>query len=131
MLSPEEIVVARDHLDAMLSSMPDRQVVYKDGEHKEVAAPPEYLTEPHPRHACWLELCRHPRILEAVEQVLGPKLILIMSHLIVKRAGDGLSDITLASKQVQRITNSRSQKIFHFKVRTSGRRSDAKDDSLA
>lgn len=90
-LSPEEIVGVRHHLDSMLSSMPDRQVVYKDGEHKEVDARPEYLTEPHPRHACWLELCRHPRILDAVEQVLGPNLILIMSHLIVKRAGDGLS----------------------------------------
>ena len=31
-----------------------------------------------------------PRVLDAVEQVLGPDLILIMSHLIVKRAGDGL-----------------------------------------
>ncbi len=29
-------------------------------------------------------------MLDAVEQVLGPDLILIMSHLIVKRAGDGL-----------------------------------------
>jgi hypothetical protein len=50
---------------------------------------PEYLTEPHARHAAWLELCRHPRILDAVRRVLGDDLILIMTHLIVKPAHDG------------------------------------------
>ncbi len=89
-LNREDVESARAHLDAMLSCLPARQVVYKDGEHQEVDARPEYLTEPHPRYSYWLELCRHPRILDAVEQVLGPNLILIMSHLIVKRPGDGL-----------------------------------------
>ena len=65
-------------------------MVYKDGENKEVDGRPEYLTEPHPKNLFWLELCRHPRVLDAVESVLGPDLILIMSHLIVKRAEDGL-----------------------------------------
>ena len=38
-----------------------------------------------------MDVCRHPRILDAVESVLGPDLILIMSHLIVKIPEEGLS----------------------------------------
>jgi len=89
-LSRADIAEARTELDTMLASLPERQVVYKDGENMEVDARPEYLTEPHPKHPFWLELCRHPRVLDAVEAILGPDLILIMSHLIVKRAEDGL-----------------------------------------
>ena len=90
-LNTQEIIEVRKELDAMLANLPERQIVYKDGKNKEVDARPEYLTEPHPKHTFWLELCRHPRILDAVEEVLGPDLILIMSHLIVKRAEDGLA----------------------------------------
>ena len=90
-LNPEEIAAARVELDRLLGNLPQKQVVYKDGENKEVDARPEYLTEPHPKYPFWLELCRHPRVLDAVESVLGANLILIMSHLIVKRASDGLS----------------------------------------
>lgn len=89
-LTEDEIIAVRADLDALVREMPDKMVVYKDGEHKEVDARPEYLTEPHAKHASWLELCRHPRVLDAVEAVLGPDLILIMSHLIVKPPGDGL-----------------------------------------
>lgn len=90
-LNTEEIAAARAELDRLLGNLPQKQVVYKDGENKEVDARPEYLTEPHPKYPFWLELCRHPRVLDAVESVLGANLILIMSHLIVKRASDGLS----------------------------------------
>ena len=90
-LNTQEIIEVRKELDAMLANLPERQTVYKDGGNKEVDARPEYLTEPHPKHTFWLELCRHPRILDAVEEVLGPDIILIMSHLIVKRAEDGLA----------------------------------------
>lgn len=62
-------------LDALIASRPDVR--------------PEHLTEPHKDHAFWLELCRHPGVVEAARQVLGPNLILIMTHLIVKPAGDG------------------------------------------
>ncbi len=89
-LSQTEIASVRVELDKLLDNLPERQVVYKDGENKEVDGRPEYLTEPHPKNPFWLELCRHPRVLDAVESVLGPDLILIMSHLIVKRAEDGL-----------------------------------------
>ena len=90
-LNTQEIIETRKELDAMLANLPERLIVYKDGENIEVDARPEYLTEPHPKHTFWLELCRHPRILDSVEEVLGPDLILIMSHLIVKRAEDGLA----------------------------------------
>ena len=86
----EEITDARAQLNDLIAAMPKRQVLYKDGESKEVDARPEHLTSPHPKHPFWLDLCRNPRVLDAEEQVLVPDLILIMSYLIVKRAGDGL-----------------------------------------
>ena len=54
-LSPEEIEATRGELDRLIAAMPKRQVVYKDGENREVDARPEYLTEPHPKHPFWLE----------------------------------------------------------------------------
>ena len=89
-LTAAEIAAIRTELDQSLADLPERQVVYKDGEHKEVDARPEYMTEPHPKSAFWMNVCRHPRVLDAVESVLGRDLILIMSHLIVKRPEDGL-----------------------------------------
>ena len=89
-LDAEEIRGVNAELDVLVRDMPETMVVYKDGANQEVPARPEYLTEPHAGKAAWLELCRHPRILDAVEAVLGPDLILIMSHVISKRPGDGL-----------------------------------------
>lgn len=89
-LSENEILATRSNLDLLIREMPEKMLVYKDGQNKEVAGRPEYLTEPHAKHVCWLELCRNPRVLDAVQSVLGPDLILIMSHLIVKPPGDGL-----------------------------------------
>ena len=48
-----------------------------------------YYGEPHAESAEWLDLCRHPRVLDAVEAVLGPNLILIFSSLFIKRPYDG------------------------------------------
>jgi ectoine hydroxylase-related dioxygenase (phytanoyl-CoA dioxygenase family) len=89
-LGAEEIEAARNELDSCIRNMPARMVVYKDGDNKEVDGRPEYLTEPHVKNDFWLQLCRHPKILDAVESVLGKDLILIMSHLIVKPPHDGL-----------------------------------------
>lgn len=89
-LSTDEIESARAELARSIADMPERLVVYKDGAHKEVAARPEYLTEPHTKSDFWLDFCRHPKILDAVASVLGDDLILIMSHLIVKLPHDGL-----------------------------------------
>ena len=47
-LRSEEMDEVRTHLDQLVREIPETMVVYKDGEHKEVAARPEYLTEPHP-----------------------------------------------------------------------------------
>ena len=86
----DQIQAARRELESLITDMPEKMVVYKDGTNKEVFSRPEYLTEPHGKHEFWLELCQHPRVLDAVESVLGSDLILIMSHLIVKPPSDGL-----------------------------------------
>lgn len=68
-------------LDQMIANL-------KEGER------PENLKEPHVNAAdwqLWLELCRHPRVLDQVRAVLGDDLVLLMSHLIVKRPFDGNS----------------------------------------
>jgi ectoine hydroxylase-related dioxygenase (phytanoyl-CoA dioxygenase family) len=89
-LSASEVAAARSELDRAIANLPRTQRVMKDGVEQEVGARPEYMTEPHAKDAFWLELCRHPGVLDRVQSVLGPDLVLIMSHLIVKRAGDGL-----------------------------------------
>lgn len=78
-LSTTEVLEYRKALDHMI-------------EHMESGQRPENLTEPHVKAQDWqrwLELCRHPKVLEAVRGVLGNDLALLMSHLIVKPAGDG------------------------------------------
>jgi phytanoyl-CoA hydroxylase len=91
-LDAEVVASVKQDLEQVLHAMPAKMTVYKDGEHVEANARPEFLVEPHAKEGGrpWLELCRHPRVLDAVEAILGPDLILIMSHLIVKRAADGL-----------------------------------------
>jgi phytanoyl-CoA hydroxylase len=89
-LPESDVRATRVELDRAIAELPSKQRVMKDGIEQEVDARPEYMTEPHAKSPFWLELCRHPRILDCVQSVLGPDLILIMSHLIVKRAEDGL-----------------------------------------
>ena len=45
---------------------------------------PNYLGEPHVRDDRWLQICRHQRLLDAVESVLGPNLILVYSSVFIK-----------------------------------------------
>ena len=91
-LDADAVRAVQQDLGHVLQAMPAKMMVYKDGEHIEADSRPEFLVEPHAkvRGEPWLELCRHPRVLDAVEAILGPDLILIMSHLIVKRPTDGL-----------------------------------------
>ncbi|HEY2343524.1 MAG TPA: phytanoyl-CoA dioxygenase family protein [Chthoniobacteraceae bacterium] len=89
-LPKAEMDAVRVELDRAIAELPKKQRVMKDGVEKEVDARPEYMTEPHAKNPFWLGLCRHPKVLECVQAVLGPDLVLIMSHLIVKRAEDGL-----------------------------------------
>ena len=49
---------------------------------------PGYVGEPHSHNLRWLEICRHPRILDAVEAILGPNLILVYSSVFIKRPHD-------------------------------------------
>lgn len=86
-----KVLEIREELDSLIANMPAEQEVFSGGEMVKKKARTEYLTEPHSRSAFWLELCRHPKILGAVESVLGPDLMLIMSHLIVKSPHDGLA----------------------------------------
>ncbi len=43
-----------------------------------------YLDEPHSRDERWLEICRQPRLLDAVQSVLGPNLVLVFSSVFIK-----------------------------------------------
>ena len=47
---------------------------------------PNYLLEPHTLDGRWLDICRHPRLLDAVTTVLGPNLILVYSSVFIKPA---------------------------------------------
>ena len=47
---------------------------------------PNYLLEPHTLDVRWLDVCRHPRVLDAVATVLGPNLILVYSSVFIKPA---------------------------------------------
>lgn len=75
------IAATRRSLDALIAGL-------KPGER------PEWLVEPHvraPDWGFWLGLCRHPTLVRNVAEVLGTdELVLLMSHLIVKPAKDGM-----------------------------------------
>lgn len=43
-----------------------------------------YFGEPHTLDDRWLDICRHPRLLDAVQSVLGPNLILVYSSVFIK-----------------------------------------------
>lgn len=76
-LTGPDLAEAQAKLDELLGSLgPDQR--------------PERLTEPHQNDQFWLDLCRHPAVLDAVETLLGSDLVLLMSHLIVKPPRDGM-----------------------------------------
>jgi ectoine hydroxylase-related dioxygenase (phytanoyl-CoA dioxygenase family) len=80
---PEVLIdEARLHLAAMIAELPS-------------GSRPESMIEPHVQAldwAFWLELCRHPAVVARAAECLGAEeVILLMSHLIVKPAGDGLA----------------------------------------
>lgn len=51
---------------------------------------PEHLDKPHVWHKQFFDLCSNPRILDHVERLIGPNIVLFSSHLISKAKGDGL-----------------------------------------
>lgn len=48
---------------------------------------PNYLGEPHASDERWLAICTHPRLLQAIEAILGPNLILVFSSVFIKPPG--------------------------------------------
>ena len=47
---------------------------------------PNQLLEPHTLDRRWLDICRHPPLLDAVVTILGPNLILVYSSVFIKPA---------------------------------------------
>jgi ectoine hydroxylase-related dioxygenase (phytanoyl-CoA dioxygenase family) len=90
-LSDDDIQQCRGELTQLIASMPAEVEVFSNEGTVTRASRPEYLTEPHAKHPYWLELCTHPAVLDRVEDVIGPDITLIMSHLIVKPPRDGLA----------------------------------------
>ena len=45
---------------------------------------PNYLGEPHASDERWRAICTHPRLLDAIESILGPNLILVFSSMFIK-----------------------------------------------
>ena len=78
-LTAQEAEATRCMLDeAMAAPLP--ALAGRDGEPQRAG----YVGEPHARDLRWLELCRHPRLLDAIETILGPNLILAFSSVFVK-----------------------------------------------
>jgi hypothetical protein len=82
-LNQAEITRVRENLDRLLEK--------KCGQNPDGSAVrPERLWENHVEDPFWLDLCCHPRVLDSVESMLGPDLILLMSGLFVKPPRDGM-----------------------------------------
>ena len=80
-LSDDEMQPYQQTLDGMLARM-------RTGEK------PQFMFEPHVGSRHWrtcLGLARNPKILDAVESVLGPNLVLILSHFIIKGTEDNMN----------------------------------------
>jgi len=81
-LDPDTVEHYRASLDAVIAARPPGQRL-------------EALVEPHVRASdwqTWLELCRHPRLTEAVKAtVQASELVLLSTHLLVKPPHDGLA----------------------------------------
>jgi len=75
-LTRDELGGLRRHVDEMVANLPEGKR-------------PEGMNMPHPDDPYLLELCRHPRILDVIEQFLGPDIVLFASHIICKPGGDG------------------------------------------
>lgn len=52
---------------------------------------PEHLDKPHVWDKRFLDFCATPSLLDHVERLIGPNIVLFSSHLIAKAKGDGLA----------------------------------------
>jgi ectoine hydroxylase-related dioxygenase (phytanoyl-CoA dioxygenase family) len=76
-LPAKDLAALRSHVDEMLAHLPAGQR-------------PEHLDMPHKTDPVLLDACRHPALLDLVEQLLGPNIALFASHMLAKAKGDGL-----------------------------------------
>lgn len=76
-LPANDLARLRDHMDEMLAHLPEGQR-------------PEHLDMPHLKDPFLLDACRNPALLDIVENLIGPNIVLFASHIIAKAKGDGL-----------------------------------------
>ncbi|MEJ5251099.1 MAG: phytanoyl-CoA dioxygenase family protein [Chthonomonadetes bacterium] len=76
-LTDEELHELRTYVDDLIASLPPGRR-------------PEGLDHPHFDDPYLMKWCQHPRILDVVEQIIGPNIVLFSSHFIAKPGGDGL-----------------------------------------
>ena len=75
-LTDGEVVGLREHVDEMVAALAEAQR-------------PEGMDMLHLRDDYMYRICSHPRILDVIEQFIGPNIVLFASHLICKPGGDG------------------------------------------
>ena len=76
-LTDDELAEVRAYVDKLIASLPP-------GKRS------ENINMPHTNDRFLLKLCSHERILDTIEQFIGPNIALFASHIISKRQGDGL-----------------------------------------
>jgi hypothetical protein len=72
----EEMDALRDHVDEMIAALPEGKR-------------PEELDVPHFNDPWLFRYLNHPRVLDVIEDFIGPDIVLWSSHFIAKPKGDG------------------------------------------
>jgi chlorinating enzyme len=72
----EEMDALRDHVDEMIAALPEGKR-------------PEELDVPHFTDPWLFRYLNHPRVLDVIEDFIGPDIVLWSSHFIAKPKGDG------------------------------------------
>jgi chlorinating enzyme len=72
----EELGVLREHVDEMIANLPPGKR-------------PEEMDRPHFEDAWLFRYLTHPRVLDIIEDLIGPDIVLWSSHFITKPKGDG------------------------------------------
>lgn len=72
-----DLAALRAHVDVWLANLPEGQR-------------PEHLDMPHLKDPVLFDACRNPALLDLVEELIGPNIVLFASHMIAKAKGDGL-----------------------------------------
>lgn len=76
-LPRDDVARLRGHVDELLANYPAGQR-------------PEHADKPHVNDPVFMGFCRHPRLLDYTQDLIGPDIVLFSSHLIAKLSGDGL-----------------------------------------